>query len=781
MAHWHTRAWVALLVTATAAGSAHLLGSQIQRLATAPPQPWSGSAQCVLDVAGPRYAHRETHRWVIVGPATMRSNVEVYPTRWTVSGDRESSLQRATTSSTIAARWSINAQPANVELGVTVHADRVTLQELSARTVSRAALSGVETTTSAGVPRPRTIVLDVDEWRFPKIEDAPTSTRLAGSSTTPFDGARAPMAPAGSQGTATCTWAFTRGAASSPLSPATSNGARDAVAAQPRSTPSAVEQPAGTAPAGTPVLRAPSTRVAVPGGNPTSTLSTPTPTAPAPTGFRVDGAHGMARLRWDASSGRSYVLFRADGPATWIPIPMPTCCASSFDDVVPDPRVTYRYRLVANHADGTWGEAFASYLSPPPLHPTGFRATMTAPGVVKLQWNAIQSAVSYRIDGSGLPITGLSVTGATEATITPVPHGVPQWQLAAIYPGNYADYTGRPVASTVDLSRPLPSHAPKWLSKTAGEGAPSETTAHYSRLCGPRAQANGCRDLGEYILSWGAPQDVTKRPRPVKYDNLTDLGSSRETTCYLGEPFEGSRALLCYTESDRGIGLIVMNNEGARFGVFNPISTSPTETYSFDWGLAKLTTTAEFDSEGAKKIPHSCISCHGGTYDPVSGLVKGASLLPIDPGVVQLKGDPAEAQEQLRTFNSLIRATYSSPAVSSYITGLYGGMVNNERKVDFPGTPALDNYVPAGWAAQRDLYLNVVKKDCQMCHLPRPDLSFFTADDFMASKTLIHTAVCKARSMPHSEIPFMRFWTSKWGNTPTADAFARALGFPGCS
>jgi hypothetical protein len=60
-------------------------------------------------------------------------------------------------------------------------------------------------------------------------------------------------------------------------------------------------------------------------------------------------------------------------------------------------------------------------------------------------------------------------------------------------------------------------------------------------------------------------------------------------------------------------------------------------------------------------------------------------------------------------------------------------------------------------------------------------LNFFIAGNFLNNKDLIHTAVCKARSMPHAETPFIRFWTSGAGVVSGPGWFAGVLGFPSCS
>lgn len=168
--------------------------------------------------------------------------------------------------------------------------------------------------------------------------------------------------------------------------------------------------------------------------------------------------------------------------------------------------------------------------------------------------------------------------------------------------------------------------------------------------------------------------------------------------------------------------------------------------------------------------------CHGGHLDPNHlGVVSGASLLPIDPGLVDLGGNRAAAEEPIRRINEKILQTRTSAAVAAYIRGLYHGMV------DVPGTQAATSYVPPGWSTQPSLYLDMVKKNCAMCHLAGPDyLNFLSAGSMLSNKALVHVAVCQARSMPHAGMPFTNFWNSGSGPVYGPGLLAAALGFPSC-
>jgi hypothetical protein len=507
-----------------------------------------------------------------------------------------------------------------------------------------------------------------------------------------------------------------------------------------------------------------------------TTLSAVTPTGAAPPGFTVGGTPLVAQLAWKKAAGvASYTVFRADGPNGRETQRGKTIKGTRYrlQDTVPDPRLTYQYRLVATYGDGTWGEAVAKYVSPPPVNPTGFKATLSATNTVLLEWDPAPGAAQYRVDGTGLSNTGRYVTG-TSTTITPVPPGAQSWQISALYPGGFADYEHRPVATTVN--RTLPTHA-AFLSRP-GPGSEAEATAHYQRLYpdGTAAEIRQCGVPACVLSAWGVEENAAQNglPGQVSYTNRTELGSTRKTACYRAAGKGTGGAIICHSESSKGVSLIIMNSQGARFANF---TMRPDEGYGgWTWGGSfELSTSVSFDSEGPKFAPHSCLACHGGRYDPSTGLVQGASLLPIDPGLVDLGANRAAAEEPIRQINSIVRQTYSTPAAAAYIQELYDG------KVDVPGATAATEYVPQGWRSQSGLYLQFVKKDCAMCHLAAPaNLSFFTAGNFLSNKDLIHAAVCVAHSMPHAEVPYLNFWNSGSGPVFGPGVFAAALGLPGC-
>jgi hypothetical protein len=193
-----------------------LAAPALAQTASAPAQAWAGSAECKIAIQAPGYTHREAHVWTITGAGTTRANMEIYPATWSVTGDGV--LQRVSGPTTVNAQWAGGGTLDKVEIGFTQHLDRITVQRWTGHGPARSAYKGTETTTVNAASRSRVLALDVQQWAFPASATGTTSTRINGSSTVPFDGARGPMAPGGvgAMGTAACTWDFARGGSPPP-------------------------------------------------------------------------------------------------------------------------------------------------------------------------------------------------------------------------------------------------------------------------------------------------------------------------------------------------------------------------------------------------------------------------------------------------------------------------------------------------------------------------------------------------------------------------------------
>jgi hypothetical protein len=496
------------------------------------------------------------------------------------------------------------------------------------------------------------------------------------------------------------------------------------------------------------------------------------PTGPAPTGLVIGGTPLTANLRWNPNvNTASYVVWRVDGPnARPVQVSPAGWTYSMLDNVVPDPRITYEYQVVVNYKDGTWGMASASFKSPAPVNPTGFQATVTAPDTVTLRWNPAPGAVQYRLDGAALPPTGMYLQQTT-AEISRVPPGAQGWQLTALYPGNFADYQNRSAASVVNRS--LPDHRPSWLTKNNGAGTAADAAAHYLNFkaclnCNQPGMGLDMLldDLGIRMPSaaYGYGPGVADVPAPAMYSNVTELGKSRSTVC----PIYGARTVCWSVTEGRTVSLIVKDLDVMTFLQFESDNGPP---YVYGDNM-RLTDRATFDSEGPKFVPHVCLSCHGGRYDPNTKKVVGASLLPLDPGLLQIA--PGQ-EENVRKVNMAILLSGSTPTIANYITELYNGTPFTA------GAQARLGFVPSAWAQEASIYMSIIKPHCVMCHLAAPSqINFASAGNFLRSKAGIHAAVCSGRSMPHAEVPFRAFWTADTGPIFLPGLLAVRLGYQSC-
>jgi mono/diheme cytochrome c family protein len=183
--------------------------------------------------------------------------------------------------------------------------------------------------------------------------------------------------------------------------------------------------------------------------------------------------------------------------------------------------------------------------------------------------------------------------------------------------------------------------------------------------------------------------------------------------------------------------------------------------------------TARLDSEGDKQVPGICLSCHGGTYDKTTNTVSGAAFLPFNlksfkydtaPGL-----DRAAQEESLRKLNAMVRSTRPQnqfDPIVDFIDGMY------PLGVQTPLAVARDDYVPAGWVAQPNLYLGIIRPYCAGCHIAlgsKNDLDFTRLAQVQGKAGTVQNLVCGTglKSMPHSEVAFDHFWTDAEGFLPT--------------
>jgi hypothetical protein len=207
--------------------------------------------------------------------------------------------------------------------------------------------------------------------------------------------------------------------------------------------------------------------------------------------------------------------------------------------------------------------------------------------------------------------------------------------------------------------------------------------------------------------------------------------------------------------------------------------------------VARPALAIPLDSQGPKSVPHACLSCHGGRFDASTGMVQGASLLPLIPGDLTFSSAAVRAstatlwpeafqntEEAIHRINDLIYRSNPSPTIKERIRTLYAG--TSLYPTGAFGSRANDLAVPPGWSGQPGLYQKVIAPYCGSCHFAQSGaLSFSTYAQVVQVKQAIQRAVCVDFTMPHSEILFGKFW-KEGGVVSLPGLLSTALGFPSC-
>jgi len=709
---------------------------------TAQDAPWTGQAQCQLTVQSQGYAHQEIQTWTITGAAPATGSMPVYPATWSVIS--QGATQRVQGPQTLMARWNANVPAISAPLAIFIRAsdNLLVIKSYHAQLHAPGGLTGARQISTAGAsPTQSAMALDVYEWQFPAIEDSPTSTNVSGTGTVIVAGSFMPMQSATASGTATCKWQFSKGAIPS------------------------------------------------------------TPPAPATAATNLPSAAGLK-----AAGGMTEISPGALPPA---PPPPPGNQSSDAGQGNLSPTAAVTKEPLQTVVPGT--SQVSKLLQPLPA-PGGFTAQPLGLGAVQFKWQAVSGASKYHLAGTGVAADGIYVTApATNVTIENTPPGPGEWQIASVGLNNSWD--PKQTATATAMVRYVPTHSPQWLSKANGAGNPAPTLAHYLSLCNqciPGAnfkdvmQNLGLRldtmavfpDVGDgcgaqpWCGGWGGPWVDDQAAR---YTNVTEFeNSARVTGCWtIGAP---NGRIICYTKtSDHGLQVIVRQTDDSWFLSF----TGDPNAEVLDWvtydsgqidrtplgqrftSAYTLSTGVNLDSEGTKFPPHACLACHGGKFT-ASG-VTGATLLPLDPGLIKPTTFTIDGTDyyydagNVRKVNQAVISASPSAAVARYLTGLYG---IDPHVASSTGDP---NYVPTGWKQQPEVYNNVVKPYCMMCHLATPsNLDFTMPANFNQNKDLVYTAICSARSMPHAEAPFKTFWTKDTGPVFLPGYVAALLGHQNC-
>ena len=442
-----------------------------------------------------------------------------------------------------------------------------------------------------------------------------------------------------------------------------------------------------------------------------------------------------------------------------------------------------------------------SWRPPTPVNPSSANARNAGLQTVELRWTPAPRGFRYRVDGSGLPNTGL-VVDSTHVALKNVPIGPARWTIVTLYPGKLADFTS-PAIATLAMAQSLPARTTPFLSKSNGVGNLATTVAHYY----PHASATPLQEPDLLALanvstfkSWINTSPLPNSPLgrsadEAVYGNASDLGVGRRADCFQeikGLPVPGLRTV-CYAAA-HGIApgmpgfndlavitrpapgqaadfilamMIIKDPQGTQFLVFNKVNGNTTT----------LAPTASLDGEGPKFVPHTCTPCHGGKYNPRTNRVDNSQFLPLDPQLLAFSSATARAQqeEKIRKLNAIMMNSDPTSAVARYIRGLYQGQPT------LPNSIAKDDFIPSSWSQQPGLYRQVVRPYCVMCHLAAPPaLDFSNYANFEAASGVVYGDVCLGHTMPHSELQFTQFWTKVTGAIYIPGLLASWTGNPGC-
>jgi hypothetical protein len=723
--------------------------------------------------------------------------MQIYPATWSASG--QGGAQRPQGTQVMAAQWNNNVPGLNAPIAIFVRAsDGRLIIKLWHSQLS--VFGGTNSVRQVGTAQTSTAYTTY-EWPFPAIEDVATSTNVSGTGGVPVTANSIPIPAANSSGMATCKWRFVKGAHSMPVRAADTPTLTSQTTGSTTNSPASVPQNVSSLPTPTQIARNPALPAASSEGPSNSSASVDANAGPAV----YAAPNGAAANSAPAASGQ--VALQAQNQVASVGAINPGANA-----LVASGSSTPTSSSTQTSLSNTHASLSAAAVTPAALPaPAAFTAKNMGNGSVQLTWQAVTGASKYRVQGTGIPTSGLDVSlpapssstsqrvmlkEASGATIQNVPPGFGNWRIAALDLHNIP--SSQSATASVVVRYP-PTHSAAWLTKKNGAGSAVLAQSHYMAAC------PGCipgATFGTVAVALGLPQSMVQGncnggysnctpalttgdsygyqwSPEATYSNVTEFGTTRTAVCWNVSIPPTSPGLpprvLCYSNSgNHGLTVISKDQQYAYFMTF--ASPGPNASI-FDY---KLTTDITLDSEGPKHAPHACLSCHGGTW--TGGRVTGATLLPLDPGILQVTDNGRFNSLNFLGVNQAVMTSFPSPAVARYIRGLYG---NDPRQlahqiplddgstmwVDPDGHPYLGepwptaDFVPAGWTQQADFYKTAVKPYCMMCHLATPsNLDFSTYGNFVQNKTLIQNEVCSGHTMPHAEYPFKQLWTKDTGN-----------------
>ena len=471
------------------------------------------------------------------------------------------------------------------------------------------------------------------------------------------------------------------------------------------------------------------------------------------------------------------------------------------------PGLALTYRVTVTDSNGVAASKEATFTPPLPKDPDSLTASLQADNSVILTWPEVPGVTSYQITDTHMnpEIAPVIVRRATEWRSPKLKSWISQWAVASVYePGGTLtpSHTWPRAVAKGPSNAGLPTPTKPFLSLPNGAGSHADAQAHYRTRCtdalmpGSLCKAAGfLGDSTNWEEAWHAAGANQAWP-VARFDNLLDLGTGRRVNC---APRKNG-ATVCWATSHGSISsphtpksltVIIMADDKAFFGNWEYEGDElPKDQDFFSEGgwtnnwldfehafakHAELTSGAALDSQGRKGVPHACLSCHGGYYNPLSKQVIGSSLLPVVPGRARFVGNNRGAEEEsIRRINQIVLQSNPAPAIVDQINAMYNGSPSTA------GATANDAAVPSGWSQQAGLYRQVVGPYCASCHFAqRGPFNFRSWGNMLQNKNAVQRTVCQEFTMPHSEILFRKFWTE--GNPGSLPGLlSTSLGFATC-
>lgn len=464
------------------------------------------------------------------------------------------------------------------------------------------------------------------------------------------------------------------------------------------------------------------------------------------------------------------------------------------------------YRVTVTDSRGTTAKE-ASFTPPLPKDPDSLTAALQADNSVILTWPEVPGVTSYQVTNTSASpeIAPVIVRRATEWRSPKLKSWISQWAVASVYEpgGTLTSSNTWPRATAQGPSNAgLPTPTKPYLFVPNGAGSHAESQAHFRTRCADALMPGSlCKAFGflaastNWEATWNAAGAGQAWPT-ARFNNVLDLGTGRRVNCTPRK----DNATVCWATSHyivdvpskpKSLTLIIMSDDKAFFGNWELEADELYSEQNFfteggwtgNWldvehvyaAHAELTSGAALDSQGRKGVPHACLSCHGGRYDPISKQVIGASLLPVIPGRMRFGGNSRGGEEEsIRRINQIVLQSNPAPGIVDQINLMYNGSPNTA------GATANDTAVPSGWSQQAGLYRQVVGPYCASCHFAqRGPFNFRSWGNMLQNKNAVQKSVCQDFTMPHSEILYRKFWTE--GNPGSLPALlSTSLGFAKC-